>query len=533
MQPPVTSVLHSVKSGFEKNTQNNAPLKLVRSLAEALDSNGIIYCHWKSNDRLMEAACGETDLDLLFDPKAQLQVHEILCSIGFIRFETVRYRRYPYIHDYIGIDHETGRLVHVQPHYQLTVGEVRVKSYIIPWAAKILESRVWDKEAGLFRSDPNEEMCTLLFRASLKIHSLPRWMRWRTGSDSKELIGARREAAWLSKRVDAERLAELARTRLGSTSEELIRQITKTGLENHLLRDLAQATTGVARASRRHSRLRQLYLALYNDTSFNLFRLNKMLGVFITPMHRRVAGSGLAIALVGVDGTGKSTQVEQITKRLKTKLDVLTLYMGSGKGPPSLMRLPLVLIKRRRSQQMRKHRKHSVKGDNESTQIQSAGAFRLRKILRTSWLFWWALSLAFEKRAQLRKLTKARDRGYIVICDRFPQTAVMDRNDGPLLSEFLSSRSGLLRALALWELRSYEAARLRGLPDLVVRMRGRPEVIADRRPLMGAAAIGQKQSELLSVDFGVPIVELNAEASPATVSAQILSAAWSRLKDTR
>ena len=41
------------------------PLALVTSLREALDAEGIGYCHWKSNDALDRAVRGDSDLDLL------------------------------------------------------------------------------------------------------------------------------------------------------------------------------------------------------------------------------------------------------------------------------------------------------------------------------------------------------------------------------------------------------------------------------------------------------------------------------------
>ena len=52
----------------------------------------------------------------------------------------------------------------------------------------------------------------------------------------------------------------------------------------------------------------------------------------------------------------------------------------------------------------------------------------------------WAVVLAWEKRAKLRRAVRARNRGMIVICDRFPQTQVMGYNDGPLLAPWRESK---------------------------------------------------------------------------------------------
>ena len=42
-------------------------LELVRRLCQTLSTEGVDYCHWKSNDHLRAALAGETDLDLLVD----------------------------------------------------------------------------------------------------------------------------------------------------------------------------------------------------------------------------------------------------------------------------------------------------------------------------------------------------------------------------------------------------------------------------------------------------------------------------------
>ena len=46
----------------------------------------------------------------------------------------------------------------------------------------------------------------------------------------------------------------------------------------------------------------------------------------------------------------------------------------------------------------------------------------------------WALALAVEKRSKMRRARRARNRGMLVLCDRYPQTKILGFNDGPLLA---------------------------------------------------------------------------------------------------
>src|SRR5256885_11057067 len=48
----------------------------------------------------------------------------------------------------------------------------------------------------------------------------------------------------------------------------------------------------------------------------------------------------------------------------------------------------------------------------------------------------WAVALAYEKRGKLHALTRARNRGLVVVCDRYPQNQFQDFNDGPMLGRW-------------------------------------------------------------------------------------------------
>src|SRR5690606_19450198 len=79
--------------------------------------------------------------------------------------------------------------------------------------------------------------------------------------------------------------------------------------------------------------------------------LNQKLGTLIVRRRTPVTG-GLTVVLLGVDGSGKSTHVKQLVKWLGWKLDVGYVYFGSGDGPVSLLRKPLVFLRKLRKRKI-------------------------------------------------------------------------------------------------------------------------------------------------------------------------------------
>ena len=115
-------------------------LELVEILCNELRTNGIIYCHWKSNASLDRSANGENDLDLLVGRSSMQQFAEILMRLGFKQAFDKADRQLPGVLDYYGYDRTSGKFVHVHAHYQLVIGHDATKNYHLPIEVQYLES---------------------------------------------------------------------------------------------------------------------------------------------------------------------------------------------------------------------------------------------------------------------------------------------------------------------------------------------------------------------------------------------------------
>jgi thymidylate kinase len=108
--------------------------------------------------------------------------------------------------------------------------------------------------------------------------------------------------------------------------------------------------------------------------------------------------------------------------------------------------------------------------------------------------------LALEKRSKMRAAIRARNRGLVVICDRYPQVNVVGFNDGPLLAPWLESRSAWRRRWATWEHGVY-AWTAASAPDLAIKLDVAPEVAVGRKPGTLAEA-ERRRAALRRIEFG-------------------------------
>ena len=137
----------SVAIAMDSTSDDANPLALVGRLFQALDQQGIGYCHWKSNANLERSLRGLTDLDLLVARTDSSRFRKVLCQHDFKPALSPPLNIYPAMEDYIGYDRETGLLVHLHIHYQLILGEMGVKNYRLPLEeAPEVFRKIWRKE---------------------------------------------------------------------------------------------------------------------------------------------------------------------------------------------------------------------------------------------------------------------------------------------------------------------------------------------------------------------------------------------------
>ena len=504
-------------------TQTLQPLPQSLALFRHFDECGVPYCHFKSNEHLLEGLAGVTDLDLLVARQRARVGQGALQGAGFKRFASKFAASYPAVEDYLGFDTGTGRLIHAHVYYALVVGEPYLKGYQLGFDDSELATRVADPATGVYTSDPSYEMLLLLIRYALK--SRLRDCAW-------ELVGkpffdaaARREHSWLANRLQLANLHRITEEQLGKAAGEMIDALVATPPSVSKLRAFRRRAAEPLSRCRSFGPLEVYPVRIAREVSALLSVINRRLLRLPIPLRRIHPAGGRIIALVGPDGSGKSTLAEEIRGWLAWKLDVYPVYFGSGDGPSSLLRRPLKamlpLVRR-----VRGSRARMGSGGGQSSEELAGAAPRRISAVRALW----ALVLALEKRSKMRASVKARNRGMIVICDRYPQVQTMGFNDGPLLSPWIECRSSLKRRLARWEFETYRRLTLTP-PDLVVKLDVTPEASTSRSPETAAWEVKRRRVAVRRIDYGPSSETLEVDATQplADVLLEVKAAIWAQL----
>jgi thymidylate kinase len=129
----------------------------------------------------------------------------------------------------------------------------------------------------------------------------------------------------------------------------------------------------------------------------------------------------------------------------------------------------------------------------------------------------------------MRACIRARNRGMIVVCDRYPQAQVPGFNDGPLLTGWLERGGGLRRRIAAWELQTYQ--RLAAIaPDLVVKLDVTPEVGLRRSPDTAPGEVERRRLALAAIDYaGCPTLAVDSLRPLADVLLDVKRGVWAQL----
>jgi hypothetical protein len=473
----------------------------------------ISYCYWKSSDRIQSVLAGAGDLDLLVARHDQHRAQAILLERGFKLFPSVAMRDHPAILSYLGYDEPSGRLIHVHLHLRLIVGERLHKNYRIPWETDILARAVPHPTLAVKILDPASEAVLLGVRACLELRRLdPVTLRgWRTTLTRFEFDRKR-----LAKTLDRAQLTARASELLSDDLAPMLADAIygeKTLEKDHrlrsaILRHFAPYRTYNALEARLRSSARAIHWAVGGLNKSSLHRPR--------PWSRRAPGGGCVVALIGIDGSGKSTVSAAIRAWLGSEIDVMPVYFGTGGGKPSLLLLPFKLMVPLLTPLLKTKPRGSSHG-----KVSKAPPGLLYSLSLTVW----AAVVAHEKRTKLLAARRGANRGLVVVADRYPQNEISDFNDGPLLTR-LAWAPSWLRA---WEARAYDLAQ-RLPPDLVIKLIVSPETVANREPDMDSAVIKKRIEDIPQLAFsGAHVVSIDAEQSLADVIRAVKQEIWRML----
>jgi thymidylate kinase len=220
-----------------------------------------------------------------------------------------------------------------------------------------------------------------------------------------------------------------------------------------------------------------------------------------TPAPGGAITSGL-VAVVGCDGTGKSTLTHDLVRQLNAFGPTQRRYLGlvSGETGAKIKDLPLigVWLERRLA-------------------AKAAHAQHMKNKLPGVWGSLIMYGFSVWRAAYLKRVWRLANSGQLVIADRYPQAEITGfRYDGPGLGVERSTH-WLVRKLAVREQRLYERMAVLK-PTLVIRLDIDLATAYARKPDHAAAELSDKIAVMSQLRYNdAPLVDLDSRAPYADV----------------
>jgi thymidylate kinase len=235
--------------------------------------------------------------------------------------------------------------------------------------------------------------------------------------------------------------------------------------------------------------------------------------IFRHKPKNRFANGGLFIAVVGGDGAGKTTVIEELHQWLSGKFEVKKLHMGKPAWSwmttviRGILKIGTIL------------RLYPFEGDVYEESQQTHG---------TPW-FIRAVCTARDRTLTYIQARRFSSNGNLVLCDRYSFPDFM-KMDGPQCETALASlekANWFLRRLANKEKSYYQRIKL---PDLLIVLKVKPEIAALRKPDETEASVRARTSEVWGLGWEkLSGFEVDANRSREEALSQVKAIVWEHL----
>jgi hypothetical protein len=468
---------------------------LLDRLARRLELSGIQYCQWKGHWSAHRWATGHGDVDLLVDREAITEFRTIIGQLGFKAAYPAGHRRIPGVESYYGHDPLVPRLLHLHVHYRLILGDYWRPIYRLPIERPMLERSVPGQP---FRA-PSPTYQFLVFVLRLMLRQVGRPL---LSAQTRWTSGVEIQLASLEAGSDREELAGILAHHLPTVDLALF---------DRCVRSLQGGCGALERAVlpwQLHQRLRS-HARRPHAVAVLAAVLERILpaGVAgtISPDQMHLAAGGAVIALLGGDGSGKTTCARELARWLAPVF--LTMRAHLGNPPRSLLTLLIggLLKLQHGLERLLKH---------------TAGEAGYLELLRY-------VCMARDRFRLYRRIHRFAARGGVAICERYP----VEQNRflvGPCIPGLLRGKPDRLQAwLQLKEASYYH--RMLG-PDALCVLRLHPDLAVTRKPEEPEDYVRARGRVIWETDWtGTGAHLVDASQPLAEVVLRLKSILWSTL----
>ena len=333
---------------------------------------------WKSFDRLQESVTGRTDFDLFLIDGNFRKFDNISHQVGWAKFKAEKWRSFQGIYDYFKIfkdEKNNNYLIHFHVHETIRTGERFTKSLVLN--REIFDNKI-EKIDDFYTTDKHLDHELKIIRACFKLTFLDIVISM-FRLNSFPIFKYRKEIVCISN------------NKLSGDDLILDKYISEKSIIKFLVINYK------IRKKYRFYRKKRLYKNYY----YKLIRSKLSKGGKLT-LNKYL------FSFIGVDGSGKTTTIDNVYKLLSTQLKVKVIYFGI---PKSIKKIRFQL-----------HKLKNFAKKSETKKKINPTSENKYKLIDT----FFSISVSLIKLIKNLQVKIYQIRGYIVLTDRYPVENIID-----------------------------------------------------------------------------------------------------------
>ena len=468
----------------------------LKNLLNVFEQEGIKYVHWKSNLNIDKALSYDDDFDILVSPKYKRKILLILNEYNFIRDISKKDQWQNEIFHYYGIDLKYLKVIHFHLHFLLEIGHDYDKMCNLPIIEKYLDKR--QKYKYTYLPEFEKEYILLIIRIILKndlkafLLKLPH-AQIRTLLFSKKGVVKRetyREFLDLKYKIHREKLDIILNSDFNFIEKDFFNDLEQVVEGNKSIFNFFNSAIKLNKRLNMYNRHSIWFSFWLSFMRINVGRITLLSGKNDMFKKRNLTG-GRIYAFIGGDGAGKSTNIEKLYLLFKEQFYVKKIHIGR----PKKFFLGTTL------------------------RILSKGLSLIQ--LKDISLALSYLSIAHDRYRSFKIALKLKNKGCIVLLDRFPIKGI-DKMDCPRIHQNFPNKFNYLSRL---EKNYHEKI---NYYDKIFVLKLNPEIAIQRRPEDNANELRLRSEQVWEKNFSDyhNSIVINTEDSFKTVERKLLKEVW-------
>ena len=361
-------------------------LNIFQNLFQSLHSERVEFCNWKSHFEVDRFLQGDGDLDLFIPLASKNNFEKIAIKSGFKKVLSYQ-GNHDYIDHYYGFDIDSFKFAHIHVYFKIVTGEHMSKNYILPLEEYIKDNSNSSKILPSMNEQGRHSI--FLIRYFLKIGSIYGLAQYFREKQKYSL-------EWNSYKP-IERYNQIEALNLSSKELSLL----ESAYESSNFFNKLYLSFLIKRKFKSFRRRSYINLKIFNAMNFFKRLTNR---IFLK--KKKLLAPGFVAAICGLDGSGKSSVVVALGENFSKHFSVKMFHLGRPRSNIFTLIFKPFFVSYSYVRRLRITNKNKIikKEKNKISII-----YAIRSVL-----------LAYDRRVEAKKADRYSQRGYLVICDRYP-----------------------------------------------------------------------------------------------------------------